>query len=245
MTSFLGVQFADLTIEQAIDRVIERSEAPIFTYVVTPNVDHLVMLNRAADASAGTAFSAAYDDADLIFCDSRILARLARLSDVTLSLVPGSDLTCALLADPRLAGHKIAIIGGSEALKIDLSRRVPAVAFVQHRPPMGVLRNDAAMAEIERFVVKTAADITLFAIGAPQSEIAARRCLQAGRSRGVGLCVGASLEFITGAKRRAPRWMQYAGMEWAFRLISEPSRLWRRYLVDGPRIFAIWACWRN
>jgi N-acetylglucosaminyldiphosphoundecaprenol N-acetyl-beta-D-mannosaminyltransferase len=56
----------------------------------------------------------------------------------------------------------------------------------------------------------------------------------------VGLCIGASVEFLSGAKRRAPRWMQRAGLEWLYRLLSEPRRLWRRYLVKGPRVFKLW-----
>ena len=61
---------------------------------------------------------------------------------------------------------------------------------------------------------------------------------------GTGLCIGASVEFVTGAKRRAPRWMQRLGVEWLHRLLSEPGRLWRRYLVEGPRIFAMAWRWR-
>jgi exopolysaccharide biosynthesis WecB/TagA/CpsF family protein len=57
--------------------------------------------------------------------------------------------------------------------------------------------------------------------------------------------VGASLEFLAGEKRRAPRLVQAASMEWAFRLLSEPGRLWRRYLVEGPAIFRIWLDWRR
>jgi len=56
----------------------------------------------------------------------------------------------------------------------------------------------------------------------------------------VGLCVGASLAFLTGQLRRAPRAMQVLHLEWLFRLLSEPRRLWRRYVLKGPRIFHIW-----
>ena len=81
------------------------------------------------------------------------------------------------------------------------------------------------------------------AIGAPQSELICALIRQRGEATGVGLCIGASLEFLTGAKRRAPRWMQKAGLEWLFRLANEPGRLWRRYLLEGPAIFWIWWRW--
>lgn len=242
-TLFLGLPVARLSPNEAVAAVLQRADAPHFSYLVTPNVDHVVQLDRMRKAgdSRGDAFAAAYADAALILCDSRILQRLAKLSGLDLPLVPGSDLTRMLLADPRMAGRKVAIVGGSETLVAALERVTPGIAFVQLRPPMGVLRNPEAMAAIETFVADQRADVVLFAMGAPQSEIAARQCLKAGRSRGIGLCIGASLEFIIGEKRRAPAWMQHMGMEWAFRLGSEPRRLWRRYLVEGPRIFAIWA----
>jgi len=110
-------------------------------------------------------------------------------------------------------------------------------------PPMGLLTNAAAMAAAVRFVVESAADVTLFAIGAPQSEKLAALCKAEPGSRGIGLCIGASINFVLGRVPRAPRWIQRMGMEWAFRLASEPKRLWRRYLVEGPRVFAIY--WRR
>jgi UDP-N-acetyl-D-mannosaminuronic acid transferase (WecB/TagA/CpsF family) len=58
-----------------------------------------------------------------------------------------------------------------------------------------------------------------------------------GRARGLALCVGASINFLTGTERRAPKWVQYAGFEWLYRLLHDPARLARRYLVRGPRIF--------
>ena len=93
-----------------------------------------------------------------------------------------------------------------------------------------------------RFVV--AFLLFFFAIGAPQSELVCALAVERGKARGVGLCIGASLEFLTGAKSRAPLWMQRAGLDWLFRLASEPARLWRRYLVEGPQIFLIWWRWR-
>lgn len=238
---FLGLPMASLSLARAVDAVIAGADSGTFSYVVTPNVDHVVRLNQDQGDSRTSAFAEAYGAAGLVLCDSRILQRLAKLSGLDLPLVPGSDLTRVLLEDPRMIGRQVAIIGGSATLITSLERCAPGIRFGQLRPPMNVLGDATAMAEIERFVAGQRADIVLFAMGAPQSEIAAHRCLNAGRSRGIGLCVGASLEFIIGEKRRAPHWMQRLGMEWAFRLGSEPRRLWRRYLVEGPRIFMIWA----
>ena len=67
--------------------------------------------------------------------------------------------------------------------------------------------------------------------------------LESGHAKGLGLCVGASLDFLAGKVKRAPAWMQKTRLEWLYRLASEPKRMWKRYLVEGPKIFIIWAKW--
>ena len=78
----------------------------------------------------------------------------------------------------------------------------------------------------------------------PQQEILGLRVAEAGGAGGTGLCIGASLDFLTGRKARAPLWMRKASLEWLHRLLSEPQRLWRRYLIEGPRIFLLTLRWR-
>ena len=60
-----------------------------------------------------------------------------------------------------------------------------------------------------------------------------------GCKSGIALCVGASIDFLTGKSIRAPLWLQKMGLEWAYRLAREPMRLWRRYLVESPKVFRI------
>lgn len=238
-TEFLGIEFANLTYETVIAKLDRLSEQGRFSYVVTPNVDHVVMLHDGKDYSAKVQLHEAYRSAAIRLCDSRVLQLLARLRQVELQVVTGSDLTAMLFLGGHLDGKRVAIIGGNEAMFADLNQRFHRTEFVQHVPPMGVLKNPLALAEIEEFIASHPCHYVFLAIGAPQSEIAAYRCLQKGRSQGVALCIGASLEFITGGKKRAPLWMQKVRMEWAFRLLSEPGRLWKRYLITGPKILKI------
>ncbi|MEE4211997.1 MAG: WecB/TagA/CpsF family glycosyltransferase [Parvularcula sp.] len=219
-----------------LDR-LSRSES--FSFVVTPNVDHLVMLHEHKDEDIRRRFAEAYSAAALRLCDSRILQLLAKLRGTSLDVVTGSDLTAILFERGHLNGRRVAIIGGDETMLPELRARFPEIDLVQHIPPMGVLRTPEAIEEIEAFIASASCDYALFAIGAPQSEIAARRCAEAVRSKGVGMCIGASVEFILDRKVRAPAWMQRARLEWLFRLLNEPHRLWKRYLLEGPRIALI------
>jgi N-acetylglucosaminyldiphosphoundecaprenol N-acetyl-beta-D-mannosaminyltransferase len=236
---FLDVNFDLLPFEQALAETIRLSRGAALTYIVTPNVDHVVQL----ESGAMPAFGAAYDGAALRLCDSRILARLARICGLTLPIVPGSDLVAALFDRGFQPGDRVAIVGGGGNMLERLKVRFPVPNFIQHVPPMGLDDKPEAINAIEAFVVESQADYILFAIGSPRSEIIAHRCQQNGRAKGVALCIGASVEFILGDQKRAPLWMQKAGLEWAFRLITNPVRLWRRYLVEGPKIFVITAKW--
>lgn len=238
--AFLGLDFDRLALDEALAWCAARPADARFAYVVTPNVDHVVRLDREA---AGGAVRAAYAAAALCLCDSRILARLAALSGLRLAVVPGSDLTQRLFSGVVGAGDRIAIVGGDALTVPELLARHPGLDIVQHIPPMGVRDDAAAMAAAARFVGAARARFTLLAIGSPQQELLAHRIATAGGAAGTGLCIGASIDFLTARKTRAPLWMRRAGIEWLHRLASEPRRLWRRYLIEGPRIFVL--AWRR
>jgi exopolysaccharide biosynthesis WecB/TagA/CpsF family protein len=240
---FVGVDFSAYAMEEVIALLQARRETSGFFTVVTPNVQHIVMLNRPAGDAGLRAYREAYDASDLRLCDSRILALLARLCGLHLPVVPGSDLTAALFASVFKAGDRVAIIGGHAQTLNRLEMHFPGPDYIQHVPPFGLLANPAAMQAAADFVRETGAAFTLFAVGSPQSEILAHRCAQSGAIRGVGLSIGASIDFLVGDQIRAPRYVQRLGLEWAHRLLSDPRRLWRRYLVEGPKIFLITARW--
>jgi exopolysaccharide biosynthesis WecB/TagA/CpsF family protein len=184
-----------------------------------------------------------YTDAHLRLCDSRVIALMAKWSGVALPFVTGSGLTARMLSKPLPTGIRIAMIGGNARQRAWLAETQPDATILCHEPPMGLRTNLAARVDAAAFVEEAQADIILITVGAPQSEMIASLIHTRGVARGVALCVGASLEFITGEKRRAPAWVQALAMEWAFRLLSEPRRLAHRYLVDGPRVFSIWMRW--
>jgi len=241
-TAFLGIDFDPLDMETTERWLAERPADAPFAFIVTPNVDHVVKLDQAPrDAEIWQA----YDAAALRLCDSRIVAKLARMRGRALAVVPGSDLTAHLVTRIAAAGDCLCLIGGDEAMLADLRALRPDLDIVQHVPPMGMLRKPDAMAAAAAFVRDAKARFTLLAVAMPQQEILALRVAEAGGAVGVGLCIGASLDFLTGRKARAPLWMRRASLEWLHRLASEPKRLWRRYLIEGPRIFLLTMRWRG
>jgi len=233
---YLGLSFDELDMA-AVVRLLRMRGADIpFAYAVTPNVDHVVRLSRLDRESEERA---AYRHAAWRLCDSRVLALLASLQGVRLLVVPGSDLTRRLFDDVVEPGDRICLLGGADGDRALLAAFRPDLEVVQHIPPTGLRTDPAARAEAARFAIDARARFTLIAVGSPQQELIAAAIRETGEARGTGLCIGAGLDFLTGRARRAPRWMQRLALEWLFRLLSDPARLWRRYLWDGPRILVL------
>lgn len=237
---FLGLAFDPWTPEQVAAWLATRDADSPYAYVVTPNVDHMVRLAEAPEA-----VHQAYRDADLRLCDSRILARLAQFAGVRLSVVPGSDLTADLFARWLKPGDTICLIGGNDGDDVRLAALYPGIDLVQYRPPMGLRHDAQARARAIDAAIAAKARIILFAVGSPQQELLAHEMKTRPEARGVGLCIGASIDFLIGEQTRAPVAIQRAGMEWAWRLLTNPRRLARRYLVEGPAIFPMVWRWRR
>lgn len=239
---YLGLAFDPRTIDEIIVSLTSLPLSPCVT-VVTPNVDHIVRLHRAKDVDSASLWPA-YRDASLRLCDSRIVARLARLNGVVLSVVPGSDLTKRLFACIPF-GETVAVIGGDLQTADELAALRSDIVLVQHVPPMQMLLNPAAMDAATAFIVEAGARFTFLAVGSPQQELLAMHVRASPGAQGVILCIGAGIEFLTGRIQRAPVWVQRASIEWLHRLLSNPRRMWRRYLVEGPRIFRLAWQFRN
>ncbi len=236
--SFVGVSFDIADLATMLEAVSARTAADRFAYIVTANVDHVVRLHET-EGRHRDRFAASYRQADWRLCDSRILSRLARLRGRSLPVVTGSDLTARIFAEVVDPGDHIAVIGGDEDVAEALCGKYPALHIHFHFPPMGLADNLEAQRAAAAFVARVKPRFTFLAVGSPQQELLAALISQTEGATGTGLCIGAAIAFVTGHSRRAPLWMQRAGLEWLDRLMIEPTRLWRRYLVEGPRVFRI------
>ncbi len=236
--NFVGAVFDPLTPLQTLSRAKWMTTQHSFRYIVTPNVDHIVRLWKEPEV-----FAPLYETSWLSVCDSRILELLAKFSGVPLHAVPGSDLTAQLFDNVIKKDEAITVIGADADIIAGIRKRYGIRTIHHHEPPMGMRKKPEAVAAAAQFVADHPARYVFICVGSPQQEMVAKACLERGDCVGLGLCVGASLEFITGRVQRAPKWMQEKRLEWLHRLMSEPGRLWKRYLVEGPKIFLIWLRW--
>ena len=230
----LGLTFTDATPAETAALIAARPADAPFRYVVTPNADHLVRLAR------NPALQPLYRDAALCLLDSRVVACAAAALGLRVPRVTtGSDLTERLLRNHALPGERVTIIGLRAAHLPALIARCGIAPPAHYDPPMGFDRDPAQMQRAVAFVLAHPARFVFLAVGSPRQERLAAAIAATLQATGTGLCIGASLDFLAGAERRAPSWTQRAGLEWLHRLAANPRRLARRYLIDNPPVFAL------
>ena len=202
--------------------------------LITPNVDHLVKLQRDAG------FYDVYREAEWVVCDSKILYLLSKLLRRPLpEAIPGSSFFTAYYmhhkddADCRifLLGAKEGIAAKAmERINVKVGRRIVVGA---HSPSFGFEKNEQECEDIIDIVNKSGANVLLVGVGAPKQEkwiVENHANLNAHITCGIG----AVFDFYAGTKNRPPQWMINLGLEWFGRLISDPKRLWCRYIIYNP-----------
>ncbi len=198
-----------------------------FKYIVTPNADHIVRNTEKPELTS------IYDSAWLSLCDSRIVARVAKIKGYPIKdVVTGSDLTASIFQSSTIEKKSITIIGGDKSTIETLKRRFHLHFVNHHNPKMGFINDDAEVNFCCQFIQDHPADYVFLAVGSPQQEILAKRISEHPGCTGMGFCIGASLLFLTGQEKRAPRFFSAMGIEWFYRLTQDPKRLWRRYFHD-------------
>lgn len=158
--------------------------------------------------------------------------------------VYGPDLMLALCGQAQRLGHRIFLYGGREetlgTLCSRLSQKFPGLQIAgAYSPPFRPLTAEEDARVVEQ-IRTSQADLVFCGIGVPkQEQWMAEHVHQLPGT--VMLGVGAAFDFHAGRVRQAPRWMQRSGLEWLFRLLMEPARLWRRYVFLNPMFLALWA----
>ncbi len=216
----------------ALDAIMAAArEARAFS-VFTLNLDHLVKLRTSA------AFRAAYQTATFVTADGAPVARLARRHDARIVRTTGADLVLPLAEAAAQAGTPVFLFGTSPEVLATAGARLVANTCGQLditgtlSPPAGFDPDgpeaDAAIARIR----DSGARLCFVALGAPKQELFAARAVKQGVPCGF-ICIGAGLDFLAGEQVRAPGIFQKSGMEWLWRLSTNPRRLAVRYAQCG------------
>lgn len=233
----LGVRVDATTYRDATRQILEWARAGESAYVCCASVNNIM------EAHDSPEFGDVMNGADLVTSDGMPLVWLLRLLGVReATRVYGPDLTPAVLAAAADSRVPVGFYGGSPAVLAELVRRVTArfpalnIAYAESPPFRPATREEDE--RTTQAIADSGARIVFIGLNTPKQD----RWMHAHRGRvpAVMLGVGAAFDFLAGSKPQAPRWMQRSGLEWIFRLATEPRRLWRRYLRHNPR-FALLA----
>ena len=223
----VGCPVDPVSIREVCDRIRTAVDTGRPLHVVTANVD-FVMRARRDDG-----FRRLLGGADLVVADGVPLTWVAALQGEPLAgRVNGTQLVweCARLSAE--AGFLVGLLGAApgvaEEAAAELRARHPGARLAVIEAPSPLDLEDP---RLSADVGKRAVDVLLVALGAPKQERWLSRWLRASGAD-VGIGIGGALDLVSGRKPRAPRWMQHVGLEWLHRLLTEPRRLSRRYLVE-------------
>jgi N-acetylglucosaminyldiphosphoundecaprenol N-acetyl-beta-D-mannosaminyltransferase len=229
--SLMGIEFDLLTERETIACVLGRLDAGVGGWLMNPNVDVLRQLTSQPELAELAA------QADLVIADGMPLLWALRAQGVDLpERVAGSSLIWTLTDAAASAGRSIFLLGGAPGVADQAARRLETaspglVVAGTCCPPLGFERDPDELAAVVDAVRESHADIVFCGLGFPKQERLIVQLHEALPTMWF-VATGASIAMVAGEHRRAPRWMQDAGLEWLYRLGQEPRRLFRRYVID-------------
>jgi N-acetylglucosaminyldiphosphoundecaprenol N-acetyl-beta-D-mannosaminyltransferase len=208
--------------------------------VFTPNVDHLIKLQKDRE------FNRVYQDADYRVCDSQLIMYASRfLGQPIQQKVSGSDLFPAFYqCYSQDEDVKIFLLGGLVGVAEKARQRINAkvgrnMVVGNYSPPLGFENDPAECEKIIKMINNSGASVLAVGVGAPKQEKWIGQHRSSLTEIKTFFAIGATIDFEAGNLRRAPAWMSSAGLEWLYRLLSEPGRLWKRYLVEDLSFFVL------
>lgn len=209
--------------------------------VFTPNVDHLMQLRKDPE------FREAYKQADFRVCDSQVLVYAAKfLGESFKAKISGSDLFPLFCEHHRHNQDiKIFLLGGASGVpqraQANINARIGRNIVVEaHSPSFGFEKNEAECQRILDMIRQSSANVLVVGLGAPKQEKWIAKYRDQLPEINIFMGVGAAVDFEAGSKPRAPKVISQLGFEWLYRLVSEPHRLWKRYLLqDMPFLWLL------
>lgn len=206
--------------------------------VFTPNVDHLVKLQKDKD------FNRAYNFANFRVCDSQIVIYASRfLGNPIKQKISGSDLFPAFYNyHKNNEDIKIFLLGAAEGVakkaQEEVNKKVGReIIIASYSPSFGFEKNEEECTQIIDSINNSGATVLAIGVGAPKQEKWIYKYKKKLQNIKIVLAIGATIDFESGNKQRSPQWMSKLGIEWLHRLVSEPGRLWQRYLVEDLTFF--------
>ena len=235
---FMNTDIDNLTMAETLNEIDKLIQKKNCSYVVTPNVDHIVRLEEDEELQK------VYKNASLILTDGKPLIWISKWYKTPIKeKISGSDLfpkVCELAANKNYTMYLLgAAEGVADTAAKNLMQKYKGLNIVgTYSPPFGFEKDKKELDKIKEQIQKVHPDILIVGLGCPKQEkFMYHHCKELGVPISFGL--GASIDFEAGNIKRAPKWMSNHGLEWLYRFSKEPKRLFKRYFVDDLKIISV------
>ena len=220
----LNTYINNVTMSETVEAIEQMITADKKSYIVAINVD--VVMKIEDDPY----LKKVVDRADMVLVDGKPLK--AKIS--------GSDLVPLLCEAAAEKGYKIFIIGGKDGIaaqaKEKLESKHPKIQIVgTYAPPFGFEKDEKELNHINQMISDVKPDLLIACFGCPKQEKWIYENIGKYDAK-VSVCAGATVDFLAGNVKRAPRWMSEHGLEWFYRFLQEPKRMFKRYFINDIKI---------
>jgi N-acetylglucosaminyldiphosphoundecaprenol N-acetyl-beta-D-mannosaminyltransferase len=235
----LNTQVDNLSMNEAVIAIEALINNGKFNYVVTPNVDHIVKLEEDDE------FKKVYEEASLVLTDGMPLIWISKMLKTPIKeKVSGSDIFPRICKMAVEKGYKIFLLGAAEGIANkaaeNLREKYPGLNIVgTYSPSYGFENKPEEIIKIISIINESQPHILAVGLGAPKQEKFIYKFKNQLKVP-VSLAIGASIDFEAGNVKRAPEWMQKSGLEWFYRFVKEPRRMYKRYFKDDLKIFKLY-----
>lgn len=235
---FMNIEIDNVTLDEAVDVINSYVNDNLKMFVVTPNVDHIVKLQN------NKKFLDAYLNAGIVAVDGTPIVLAAKWYGTPLKeKITGPRLTEKVVEMASNNGFKVFFLGagpgvGDTAAK-KLLEKYPCFDYVgSYSPPFGFENDAEEKQRIIDIINDSNAQIVIAGMGSPKTEIFLNEICEE-LNANVSLSVGAAIDFYAETVKRCPKWINRIGMEWFYRFLKDPKRMWKRYFIDDFAFFSL------
>lgn len=240
----LNTYVNNVSMDEAIGGIEQLIHNQQKSYVVAINVDVVIKMEQDAYLNKIT------NEADMVLVDGKPLVWVSKLHHRPVKAkISGSDLVPRLCEVSAEKGYKLFILGGKEGIalkaKENLEKKLPGIKIVgTYAPPFGFEKDQKELEKIRNMISEVHPDILITCFGCPKQEKFIYENYKFYDAY-VSVCAGATVDFLAGNVKRAPRWISEIGLEWFYRFLQEPKRMFKRYFIDDVQILKLIRKYRN
>ena len=235
---FLNTYIDNITMDDAINSIKKMIKEKKKSYVVAINVDVIIKIEK------DEYLKKIIDEADIILTDGKPLIWISKYQHKPIKeKISGSDLIPKLAEIAAKDGYSIFILGGQNDVankaKENLEKKYPNINIVgAYSPKLAFEKDEKEITKINELITDTKPDLLFVCFGCPKQEKWIYENIDK-YDANVSICAGATVDFLAGNVKRAPKWMSNHGLEWFYRFLQEPKRLFKRYFIDDIKIIKL------